>query len=73
MVSGIAEIEDKTQIAAVDLAARLEQFYTVVIGPTHSMMLAKIPAALLGTDRRPFIVAALNLLIGKLTTLPQTG
>ena len=44
----IAEIGDKTQIATVGLAARFEQFYPVVIGTTLGMMLANIPAVLLG-------------------------
>ena len=44
----IAEIGDKTQIATVGLAARFEQFYAVVIGTTLGMMLANIPAVLLG-------------------------
>jgi putative Ca2+/H+ antiporter (TMEM165/GDT1 family) len=52
----IAEIGDKTQIATVGLAARFEQFYPVVIGTTLGMMLANIPAVLLGdriADRLP--------------------
>ena len=44
----IAEISDKTQIATVGLAARFEQFYPVVIGTTLGMMLANIPAVLIG-------------------------
>jgi putative Ca2+/H+ antiporter (TMEM165/GDT1 family) len=44
----LAEIGDKTQIATVDLAARFEQFYPVVIGTTLGMMLANIPAVLIG-------------------------
>jgi len=44
----IAEIGDKTQIARVGLAARFEQFYPVVIGTTLGMMLANIPAVLIG-------------------------
>jgi len=44
----IAEIGDKKQIATVGLAARFEQFYPVVIGTTLGMMLANIPAVLLG-------------------------
>jgi Ca2+/H+ antiporter, TMEM165/GDT1 family len=52
----IAEIGDKTQIATVGLAARFEQFYPVVIGTTLGMMLANIPAVLIGdriADRLP--------------------
>ena len=44
----IAEIGDKTQIATVGLAARFDQFYPVVIGTTLGMMLANIPAVLIG-------------------------
>jgi len=44
----IAEIGDKTQIATVGLAARFEQFGPVVIGTTLGMMLANIPAVLIG-------------------------
>jgi len=44
----LAEIGDKTQIATVGLAARFEQFYPVVLGTTLGMMLANIPAVLLG-------------------------
>ena len=44
----IAEIGDKTQIATVGLAARFEQFLPVVLGTTLGMMLANIPAVLIG-------------------------
>lgn len=43
-----AEIGDKTQLATVGLAARFEHFYPVVIGTTLGMMLANVPAVLLG-------------------------
>ena len=43
-----AEIGDKTQIATIGLAARFEQFYPVVIGTTLGMMLANMPAVLIG-------------------------
>jgi putative Ca2+/H+ antiporter (TMEM165/GDT1 family) len=52
----LAEIGDKTQIATVGLAARFEQFYPIAIGTTLGMMLANIPAVLLGdriADRLP--------------------
>ena len=52
----LAEIGDKTQIATIGLAARFEQFYPVVIGTTCGMMLANIPAVLIGgrlADRLP--------------------
>jgi putative Ca2+/H+ antiporter (TMEM165/GDT1 family) len=51
-----AEIGDKTQIATVGLAARFEVFYAVVAGTTIGMMLANIPAVILGdrlADRLP--------------------
>ena len=38
----------KTQIATVGLAARFEAIFPVVIGTTVGMMLANIPAVLLG-------------------------
>jgi putative Ca2+/H+ antiporter (TMEM165/GDT1 family) len=44
----LAEIGDKTQIATIGLAARFEVFYPVVLGTTLGMMLANIPAVLLG-------------------------
>jgi putative Ca2+/H+ antiporter (TMEM165/GDT1 family) len=44
----LAEIGDKTQIATISLAARFEQFYAVVIGTTLGMMIANIPAVILG-------------------------
>jgi putative Ca2+/H+ antiporter (TMEM165/GDT1 family) len=44
----LAEIGDKTQIATIGLAARFELFYPVVIGTTLGMMLANIPAVLIG-------------------------
>ena len=44
----LAEIGDKTQIATIGLAARFELFYPVVIGTTLGMMLANIPAVVLG-------------------------
>ena len=43
-----AEIGDKTQIATVGLASRFEVFYPVVAGTTLGMMLANIPAVILG-------------------------
>jgi len=44
----LAEIGDKTQIATVGLAARFEHFLPVVAGTTLGMMLANIPAVILG-------------------------
>jgi putative Ca2+/H+ antiporter (TMEM165/GDT1 family) len=45
-----AEIGDKTQIATVGLAARFEVFYAVVAGTTLGMMLANVPAVILGNQ-----------------------
>lgn len=45
----IAEMGDKTQIATVALSARFpEQLYMVVAGTTLGMMIANVPAVLLG-------------------------
>jgi putative Ca2+/H+ antiporter (TMEM165/GDT1 family) len=52
----IAEMGDKTQIATVALAARFHDFPAVVAGTTLGMMLANVPAILLGNrfaDRLP--------------------
>ena len=39
---------DKTQIATVALAAQYHDFYSVVAGTTLGMMIANVPAVLLG-------------------------
>ena len=44
----LAEIGHKPQIATIGLAARFEQFYPVVLGTTLGMMLANIPAVVIG-------------------------
>lgn len=44
----LAEMGDKTQIATVMLAARFHEFFGVVAGTTLGMMLANVPAVLLG-------------------------
>jgi putative Ca2+/H+ antiporter (TMEM165/GDT1 family) len=44
----IAEMGDKTQVATAALAARFEQILAVTAGTTLSMMLANLPAVLLG-------------------------
>jgi putative Ca2+/H+ antiporter (TMEM165/GDT1 family) len=44
----IAEIGDKTQIATFGLAARFDTFLPVVLGTTLGMMLANVPAVLVG-------------------------
>ncbi len=44
----LTEMGDKTQIATVMLAARYDALAAVVIGTTAGMMLANVPAVLLG-------------------------
>jgi len=44
----LAEMGDKTQIATVILAARYDALVTVIAGTTLGMMLANVPAVLLG-------------------------
>jgi len=44
----LAEMGDKTQIATVALAARYSDLLQVVAGTTFGMMLANVPAVLLG-------------------------
>lgn len=44
----MAEMGDKTQFATIALAAKYHDFYAVVAGTTLGMMLANVPAVLLG-------------------------
>ena len=44
----LAEIGDKTQIATVALAARFDALFAVVAGTTLGMLIADVPAVLLG-------------------------
>jgi putative Ca2+/H+ antiporter (TMEM165/GDT1 family) len=44
----LAEMGDKTQIATVALAAQYQAFLAVVAGTTLGMMIANVPAVLLG-------------------------
>ena len=44
----LAEMGDKTQIATVAMAARFDAFLPVVVGTTLGMMIANVPAVLLG-------------------------
>ncbi len=44
----LAEMGDKTQIATVALAAQYQAFYSVVAGTTLGMMIANVPAVLVG-------------------------
>ena len=71
----LAEMGDKTQIATVALAARYHAFYTVVAGTTLGMLLANVPAVLLGdriAKRMPVrlvhaIAAAIFAVLGLMT------
>jgi Ca2+/H+ antiporter, TMEM165/GDT1 family len=75
-----AEMGDKTQIATVALAARYEPLLAVVLGTTLGMMLANVPAVLLG-DRiarrvsMPMVhgIAALIFALLGLATLLNLG
>ncbi len=70
----LAEIGDKTQVATVALAARFDQLVAVVGGTTLGMMVADVPAVLLGNfaaARIPLrlvrlVAAALFALMGAL-------
>jgi putative Ca2+/H+ antiporter (TMEM165/GDT1 family) len=73
----LAEMGDKTQIATVALAARYPNLVAVVAGTTLGMMLANVPAVLLGDQiaRRLSmtlvhgIAAAIFAVLGVLTLL----
>jgi len=73
----IAEMGDKTQVATVALAARYDAFLQVVMGTTLGMLLANVPAVLLGdrlAGRLPVklvhrLAAALFALLGVATLL----
>lgn len=73
----LAEMGDKTQFATIALAAKYHSFFSVVAGTTFGMMLADVPATLLGdklAQRIPTklvhrIAAALFAAIGIATLL----
>lgn len=44
----LAEMGDKTQVATVALAARFESLAAVVLGTTAGMLIANVPAVLMG-------------------------
>ncbi|MEW5754872.1 MAG: TMEM165/GDT1 family protein [Pseudomonadota bacterium] len=44
----LAEMGDKTQIATIALAAQYQEIIAVVVGTTLGMMIANVPAVLLG-------------------------
>lgn len=50
LVFFLAEMGDKTQIATVALAAQYQAFFMVVLGTTLGMMIANVPAVLIGKN-----------------------
>jgi putative Ca2+/H+ antiporter (TMEM165/GDT1 family) len=54
----LAEMGDKTQIATVMLAARYNALVTVTAGTTLGMMIANVPAVLLGERAVKFVPIA---------------
>jgi putative Ca2+/H+ antiporter (TMEM165/GDT1 family) len=73
----LAEMGDKTQIATIALAAQYQAFVSVVAGTTLGMMIANVPAVLLGdriANRIPVrlvhgIAAAIFAVLGVATLL----
>ena len=73
----LAEMGDKTQIATVALAAQYQSLALVVAGTTVGMMIANVPAVILGgkiADRMPVrlvhgIAAAIFTILGIATLL----
>ncbi len=71
----LAEMGDKTQIATVALAAQYHTFFAVVAGTTLGMMIANVPAVLLGdriAQRMPVrlvhaVAAAIFAILGVIT------
>lgn len=76
----LAEMGDKTQVATVALAAQYQTVLAVVVGTTLGMMIANVPAVLLGeriAQRMPVrlvhgVAAALFALLG-VATLAGAG
>lgn len=54
----LAEMGDKTQIATVMLAARYDALLAVTLGTTLGMMIANVPAVLLGDKAVKFVPIA---------------
>ena len=54
----LAEMGDKTQIATVMLAARYDALVAVTLGTTLGMMIANVPAVLLGDKAVKFVPIA---------------
>lgn len=73
----LAEMGDKTQVATVALAAQYQAFFSVVAGTTLGMMLANVPAVLIGdklANKLPIrlvhsIAAAIFAVLGVATLL----
>ena len=73
----IAEMGDKTQLATVALGARFDSLTAVVMGTTLGMMIANVPAVIIGeklATRLPlkairYFAASLFLITGALTLL----
>jgi putative Ca2+/H+ antiporter (TMEM165/GDT1 family) len=73
----LAEMGDKTQVATIALAAQYNAFVAVVAGTTLGMMIANVPAVLLGdriANRMPIrlvhgIAAAIFAILGIATLL----
>lgn len=77
----LAEMGDKTQVATVALAAQYRVLITVVAGTALGMMIANVPAVLLGdrlADRLPVrlvhvVAAAIFAILGSITLLGAAG
>jgi putative Ca2+/H+ antiporter (TMEM165/GDT1 family) len=76
----LAEMGDKTQIATVALAAQYQAFTAVVAGTTLGMMIANVPAVLLGNQiahrmpvRLVHVIAAAIFAILGIATLAGAG
>jgi putative Ca2+/H+ antiporter (TMEM165/GDT1 family) len=77
----IAEMGDKTQFATVALGARFSELTLVVIGTTLGMMLANVPAVIIGetlAQRLPlkairWTAAAVFIATGAITILAAPG
>ncbi|ATE62101.1 TMEM165/GDT1 family protein [Thauera sinica] len=73
----LAEMGDKTQVATVALAAQYQALFAVVVGTTLGMMIANVPAVLLGdriAQRMPTklvhaVAAAIFAVLGVATLL----
>ncbi len=73
----LAEMGDKTQIATVALAAQYQAFYSIVAGTTLGMLIANVPAVIVGerlAHRMPVrlvhgIAAAIFAILGIATLL----